>query len=51
MKGTEIYFNNNGMDDATQFDTTDETELAALWWEFCKENNLIQYEEVEVEDE
>jgi len=27
--------------DETEFDTTDERELADLWWEFCKENGLI----------
>ena len=27
--------------DETEFDTTDEHELAELWWEFCKENGLI----------
>lgn len=27
--------------DETEFDTTDERELAELWWEFCKENGLI----------
>lgn len=25
----------------TQFDTHDEKELAELWWEFCKENDII----------
>lgn len=40
---TNIYFINpdDGMDDATQFDTQDEKELAQLWWEFCKENKII----------
>ena len=28
--------------DRTEFDTTDEQELAELWWEFCKENGLIE---------
>ncbi|MBQ7621825.1 MAG: hypothetical protein IJV02_05370 [Candidatus Methanomethylophilaceae archaeon] len=27
--------------DETVFDTTSESELAELWWEFCKENDLI----------
>ena len=31
----------NEVNDVTQFDTHDEDELAELWWEFCKENNLI----------
>lgn len=31
----------NEINDETQFDTHDEDELAELWWEFCKENNLI----------
>ena len=50
MTGTNIYFNNEGRSDVTQFDVTDETELALCWWEFCKENKLITYEEVEVEE-
>jgi len=29
------------LNDETEFDTTDERELADLWWEFCKENGLI----------
>lgn len=28
--------------DQTEFDTCSETELAQLWWEFCKENDLIE---------
>ena len=42
---TNIYFVNpdDGMDDATQFDTQDEKELAQLWWEFCLENNFISF--------
>ncbi len=27
--------------DETEFDTTNESELAELWWAFCKENGLI----------
>jgi len=27
--------------DETEFDTWSEEELAQLWWEFCKENELI----------
>ena len=41
---TNIYFNNpDTMDgeDVTQFDTQDEKDLAALWWEFCKDEGLI----------
>lgn len=39
---TNIYFSSeNRFEDSTQFDTQDEGELAALWWDFCKENDLI----------
>jgi len=32
----------NGIhNDEVQFDTHDEDELAELWWNFCRENNLI----------
>ena len=31
-------------EEETQFDTQDETELALLWWEFCKENGMIALE-------
>ena len=42
MKVTTIVFvNENGDVDATQFDTQNETELAEIWWDFCKENNII----------
>lgn len=30
------------LNDETEFDTTDERELAELWWEFCQENGLIE---------
>ena len=44
VKATNIGF----MNDETQFDTTDEKELAQLWWQFCKENKIVTYtEEVE----
>lgn len=33
--------------DETEFDTVDERELAELWWEFCKENNLILVTKIE----
>ena len=40
---TNIQFTNiSGMEDETQFDTQDEHELAELWWEFCKEEGLIE---------
>ena len=32
----------DGFNDETEFDTWDEDELAQLWWEFCKENNVIE---------
>ena len=42
---TNVYFTSeNGVEDSTQFDTQDEGELAALWWDFCKENDLISLE-------
>ena len=44
MKVTRIGFfgDQNYADmDETEFDTQDENELAQLWWEFCKENDLI----------
>ena len=31
----------DGIDDETQFDIQNDTELALLWWDFCKENGLI----------
>ena len=30
-------------DDETQFDTTNKTELALLWFDFCRENGFITY--------
>jgi len=39
-----VYWENDTLPmgpDETEFDTHDEKELAELWWEFCKENNLI----------
>ena len=47
---TNIAFEANGRMTETQFDTTDEDELAHLWWEFCKENHLIEVESREAED-
>ena len=42
MSVTNIEFvNEDGNLDETQFDTQDEKELAELWWDFCKENNII----------
>lgn len=44
MDTTIIYWENMNLPfgpDETEFDTHDEEELAELWWEFCKENNLI----------
>lgn len=39
---TNIQFvDHEGRDDETQFDTQDEKELAELWWDFCKENDLV----------
>ena len=41
----------NAKHDETQFDTTDRTELAELWFEFCIDEGIITgYEEVEVEE-
>ena len=37
--------------DATEFDTWYEPDLAELWWEFCKENKLIEIEKKMVEEE
>ena len=40
---TNIYFTNDkGYEDETQFDTQDESELAELWWSFCKESKTHQ---------
>lgn len=53
IKGTNIGFMNpdTQKEDETQFDTTDEKELAQLWWDFCKDEQIITYvEEVEVND-
>ncbi len=59
MKGTNIGFLNPTWkdevirEDETQFDVRpDETsELAMLWWEFCKDEGIITYvEEVEVDE-
>lgn len=53
MKGTNIGFKNDDLpfDDVVQFDTTNRTELAELWFDFCKEEGIITYvEEVEVEE-
>ena len=42
---TNISFvNAYGRDEETQFDTQDEKELAQLWWEFCREEGLIEIE-------
>lgn len=41
---TNIYYTEDGSESSTQFDTQDEGELATLWWEFCKENDLISIE-------
>ena len=30
------------LNDETEFDTHSEQELAELWWDFCKENGLIE---------
>lgn len=39
------------INDEVQFDSTDRTELALCWFEFCRENKIITYvEEVEVAD-
>ncbi len=37
----DFYNPNSDMEDQTQFDEWDEKELAVLWWDFCKENQLI----------
>jgi len=33
---------NDLFNDSVEFDTHSETELAELWWEFCKENDLFE---------
>lgn len=39
------FFNpDTNREDETQFDTQDEKELALLWWEFCKDEGLIDLE-------
>lgn len=35
------FYSSGGNIDETQFDTHNEHDLAELWWEFCKDNNLI----------
>ncbi len=41
-KSTNIqYVDTEGVCHEIQFDTHDENELALLWWEFCKEDDLI----------
>lgn len=42
---TDIGFMNRSIPDETVFDTHDETELALMWWDFCKENGIITYVE------
>lgn len=36
--------------DETEFDTWDEDELARLWYEYCKENELICVKKKEIEE-
>lgn len=37
--------------DETEFNTTDENELAKLWWDFCMEEGIIDYtREVEAKE-
>ena len=54
-KVTDISFYNDidnlHFNDETEFDTWDEKELAELWWDFCKENNLITIIKKEIEEE
>lgn len=39
------------INDEVQFDSTDRTELALCWFEFCKDEGIITYvEEVEVDE-
>ena len=38
---TIVFVNENGDVDETQFDTQNKAELAEIWWDFCKENNII----------
>lgn len=40
---TDISFINNGKPDATEFDTIKLCELAQIWLDFSKENNLPIY--------
>lgn len=49
MKVTNIEFIDfDGTTSETQFDTTDERELALLWWKFCREEGLIDLEEDDI---
>lgn len=43
-----IFLNTLATLDETQFDTTDRTELAQLWWDFCIENHIIEIYTVNV---
>lgn len=52
VMGTNIgYTDNLGLETERQFDTVDKTELALLWFDFCKDNGIIEYvDEVEIND-
>ena len=54
-KVTDIGFYNGlaylHFNDETEFDTWNEKELAELWWNFCKENNLITIIKKEIEED
>lgn len=42
-KSTNIYYMNpEGELGCVQFDSHDEKELAELWWEYCKDEGIIQ---------
>lgn len=37
------FYDCTGAEDETEFDTVDDGELAELWYEFCRENDIITY--------
>jgi hypothetical protein len=44
IKVTDIgFFNRDGEEDETEFDTWDQSELADCWFDFCFENGIIAY--------
>ena len=54
-KATEVttvgYYGNDGIIHSANFNTHDEKELATIWWEFCKENNIISITKSESKEE